>query len=201
MQVLAPLAGGYLPWSDFAMRPSGIVALLNDIVLHRRSRVVELGGGISTLYLGRLLRRRGGHLYTLEHDEAWVDLLGQLLAAEGLHGVVTVVHAPLAATAHGWAAGARWYAEDPADKVRADGPIELLVVDGPTAWHRDLRHARYPALPFFWEALARGATVVLDDIGRRGEQDVVARWERELGVPFERRFDDGSIAVGRTART
>ena len=94
MQALAPLSLTYLPWSASAMRPSGVVAVLNEILVHQRRSVVELGSGVSTFYIGRLLRQRGGHLWTVEHDERWAKLLGRELANEGLGDVVTVVHAP-----------------------------------------------------------------------------------------------------------
>jgi hypothetical protein len=197
LQVLAPLAGAYVPWGPFAMRPSALVTVLDEILVARRRRIVELGGGVSTLYIGRLLRRAGGHLHTLEHDKDWVGLLEQQLDAEGLGDVVTVVHAPLARTWYGWTPDSPWYAEDEARRATEGGPVDLLVVDGPPAWRADLRHARYPALPFFAESLAPFATVVLDDIHRRGEHDVVRRWEQELGLRFERRYTDGGIAVGR----
>jgi predicted O-methyltransferase YrrM len=201
MEALAPLSGPYVPWGRFALRPSALVAVLDDIVLARRRQVVELGGGVSTIYLGRLLRQVGGHLHTLEHDEDWARLLEHQLGAEGLADVVTVVHAPLVPTSCGWADGARWYAEDEARQAHAAGPVDLLLVDGPPAWRKDLRHARYPAVPFFAGVLAPDATVVLDDIHRRGEQDIVGRWERRFGVPFERRYLDGDIAVGHARRT
>jgi hypothetical protein len=198
MQVLAPLSTAYLPWSASALRPSAIVGILNEIVIRRRRRVVELGGGVSTLYLGRLLGRHGGRLHTVEHDADWAALLDDQLCAEGLREVVTVVLAPLAPTPGGWpGAPPEWYSEAELDCVRAGGPIELLLVDGPPAWRRELRHSRYPAARFFRDSLAPGATVVLDDIDRRGERDILARWEDELGITFERRFADGSIAVGR----
>lgn len=195
--LLAPLAGEYVPWGTFALRPSALVAVLDEIVLGRRHRVVELGGGVSTLYLGRLLRRVGGHLHTVEHDKDWAGLLEHQLDAEGLHDVVTVVHAPLARTWYGWTPDCPWYAEDEARRAAESGPVDLLLVDGPPAWRAELRHARYPALPFFADALAPGAPVVLDDIHRRGEHDIVRRWEQQLGARFERRYVDGGIAVGR----
>lgn len=197
LQILAPLSTGYLPWSSFALRPSALVGILNEIVIHRRRRVVELGGGVSTLYLGRLLQRLDGRQDTVEHDEDWATLLDEQLAAEGLGEVVNVVHAPLAPTSRGWEPGAQWYAEDKVADLRSGEPVDLLVVDGPPAWSRERRHARYPALPFFRDLLAPRAAVILDDIDRRGEREVVARWEDEHGIAFERRFSDGSIAVGR----
>ena len=46
--------------------------------------------------------------------------------------------------------------------------------------------ARAPALPVLWDRLAPGATVVLDDIERPGEQEVLRRWEGEFDVVFTR---------------
>ncbi len=231
LEALAPLSFSYLPWSQAAMRPSGLVAVLNDIVINGRSHVVECGSGISTFYIARLLKQRGGHIHTIEHDEAWAGLLEKSLEAEGLSEHATVVFAPLAETRHSWN-GSLWYDEDklgcitanggspkskvqgPRSKVQSpasdfgpstldlgQGKIDLLLVDGPPAYGKELRHARYPAVPFFKDHLAQDYTVVLDDINRLGEQEIVERWERELGIKFDRRFIDGTIAVGRPRRS
>jgi predicted O-methyltransferase YrrM len=203
LQALAPLAPpAYLPWNQAAMRPSAIVTVLNEIVINRRRRIVECGSGISTFFIGRLLRRKGGHLYTLEHDEDWARLLEQELKAEDLQDVVTVVFAPLAPTSFGWnGTHTPWYGEDKLQCLKSEGGIDLLIVDGPPAYSAELRHARYPALPFFKDALASDYAVVLDDINRRGEQEILERWESILGIPFQRRFVDGTIGVGRARRS
>jgi len=75
MQYLAPLSKTYLPWTIASMRPSGLVKVLNDIVVNRRYCIVECGGGVSTYYIASLIKERGGHLYTIEHDKAWVSIL------------------------------------------------------------------------------------------------------------------------------
>jgi hypothetical protein len=46
--------------------------------------------------------------------------------------------------------------------------------------------------------LGPDAVVVLDDISRPGEQEVLARWEAETAWRFERLEDEG-IAIGRRA--
>jgi predicted O-methyltransferase YrrM len=198
LQALAPLAKGFLPWSQAAMRPSGLLAVLNDIVINRRTCIVECGGGISTFFIARLLRARPGHLYSIEHDADWAALLQQNLNAEGLGEQATVIHAPLVDTPLGWnGARSAWYADEKLCGLKRDRKIDLLIVDGPPAYTKDLRYARYPAVPYFKDALAPDYTVVLDDINRRGEQEIAARWGRELGVAFNLRFIDGTIAVGR----
>jgi hypothetical protein len=198
MQALTPLSSAYVPWSISAMRPSAIVAVLNEITVNRRRNVVELGGGVSTLYIARLIQRRGGHLWTVEHDESWAALLTEEIANEALDQVVTVVHAPLSPAHEAWPGeGGSWYTRDALVPALADHPVDLLVVDGPPAYQAGHGHARYPAARFFAPLFADDYTVILDDIDRAGEQEIMERWTAELGVSFECRLIDGGIAIGR----
>ena len=95
---LAPLSTFYLPWSDRAIRPSGMVKILNDILINNHSEVVECGSGISTFYIASLLKHIGGHIYSIDHDEKWLDFIMTNLRREGLDEIVTTIHAPLKPT-------------------------------------------------------------------------------------------------------
>jgi predicted O-methyltransferase YrrM len=182
---------GYLPWSGIAMRPSAVNALLEEVVLHDRTRIVECGGGLSSLFLARLAHERGARLFTLEQDPDWADRLERELETERQAGTVEIVRAPLV---EGPSAFGPWYAEEPLAAV-GDDPIDLLVVDGPIAGER-YPEIRYHALPHFRDQLAPGACIVLDDILRRGERRIARRWESEFGIPFELRPLAGDIAIG-----
>jgi len=197
MLALAPMATRFVPWNASAMRPSAVVVLLNDITVNDRSCVVECGGGISTLFMARLLSARGGHLHTIEHDPNWAALLEAELRNEHLEHVASVITAPLQPAAVPFRTCTQWYDTAAVSEALGAHRPDLLVIDGPPAYDRRIRHARYPAVPFFAERLREHCTVVLDDIGRLGEQQVADQWERELGVEFERRLVAGSIAVGR----
>lgn len=198
LQALAPLSTSYLPWSVMAMRPSAVVALLNDVVVNRRRCAVECGGGVSTTYLARTFSRIGeGHVYTVEHDGTWAGILSEQLAAEGLSERATIVHAPLEHSSLSWSGG-DWYADAALRQLDGIPPIDLLIVDGPPAYAQHGPHSRYPALPYFHDRLAEEFTVVLDDIVRRGELEIVDRWEAEFGLQFVRRFSAGSIAMAHS---
>ena len=184
---LAALPGGYLPWTAAAMSPRGVATVLNSIVIRNRQRVVECGGGVSTVFIARLLAQRGGHLWTVEHDAAWAAELGRLLTSEGLAEVVTIAVAPLEQG---------WYSTGVLDRELPSEGVDLLVVDGPPAI--DQPTARYPAGPYFAGRLAHDATIVLDDIGRPGEHEVAERWQRELGLQFELRPLEGRLAIAHT---
>jgi hypothetical protein len=201
LQALEPLASSYVPWNAYAIRPAALLAVLNDIVANRRTHVVECGGGVSTLFIARLLAERGGRLQTIEDDAPWAEMLMRELDREGLSGHATVIHAPLEPTAHGWPGdAARWYRSATLEAAITD-PIDVLLVDGPAAHARKTRHARYPAVPYFHKLLADEAAVFLDDVYRRGERDVLARWERDFGLRFEHRYVRGRIAIARSGRS
>jgi predicted O-methyltransferase YrrM len=196
--ILRPLldAGGYLPWSEGAMRPSGLVEVGNAIVLRPCRRVLELGSGVSTVVLGRLLRTTGGTLVAVEHDARWRGWVAERLAAEELEQTASVIHAPLEARP---GQTLPWYARAGVDAALAAGAPDLLIVDGPPAFRAEDALARRPAVPELLERLAPGATIVLDDVGRPGERAVLEHWERESGVRFERRPEAG-IAVATLDR-
>lgn len=171
-QILRPLldAGHYLPWTTGTMRPAGMVLACNDIVYRRRRTIVECGSGVSTVVFARLLRQLGASagVTSLEHDAGWAALVNGWLHAESLDGIARVVHAPLEGDPPWYAAG-----------VVADLPdgVDLLVVDGPPAYEPGHGLRRLPALPILASRLSPDATVLLDDVQRPGEQDVVTRWE------------------------
>lgn len=200
MQALAPLASPYLPWTYFAMRPGGVVAILNDIAVNRRTHIVECGGGVSTLYIARLLRERGGHLHTIEESADWADTLMEQVGREGLAEWVSIIHAPIGEIRLGDQVHP-WYSPAALSSVTTGRKIDLLVVDGPVAERAP--QIRYPALPYLHRSLEEGATVIADDIDRLGEQRIVSRWEHELGLRFERRYLNGiavaSVVAGANA--
>jgi hypothetical protein len=190
--VLRPLldAGGYLPWSTGSMRPAGLVVVCNAIVHGSRTRVVECGSGVSTVVLGRLLRERGdGSVTGVEHDGRWAALVRELLRREGLEQIARVVHAPLEGEPPWYARGALGALPD---------EVDLLVVDGPPACAAGEGDRRAPALPFFAPRLVAGATVVLDDVHRPGEREVIGRWEARTPWRFD--VDEAAgVAVGAAA--
>jgi len=196
------IAGPRLTWGAGAMRPDGLAAVCSDVIVSARRRIVELGRGVSTVLLARLLTRRrppgGWRLAAVEHDAGWVQRVSDELDREGIGDHVAVLHAPL--VPHGLSDGELlWYDEAAVtaglDAALGGDLIDLLVVDGPPAYAPGYGLARYPALPVLQPRLAPGATVVLDDVERPGEQEVVRRWERQIGLSFRRLPEQAGVAV------
>ncbi|MFB9906382.1 class I SAM-dependent methyltransferase [Allokutzneria oryzae] len=182
---LAPLLTEYLPFSATAtLRPTGLTALLDEVLLGSRTVLVECGSGPSSIVLARLLARRGfGHLLSIENDQRWAAYVDTQLRREGLHGIAKVVHAPLAKNA----SGLLWYSSEVVSEAVAayvdqHGLVDMLIVDGPPSTDPGQSMIRYPALPSLRWALAPGATLVLDDVDRPGELTVAARWQDEYDL-------------------
>lgn len=194
LEILRPLldAGGYLPWSEWALRPAALAAVCNEIVLAGRREVVELGSGVSTVVLGRLLAQRGGRITAVEHDPSWAGVVRGLLKSDGLTEWARLIEGPL--DPHPLALdGAHWYPESALAELPAG--IDLLLVDGPPGNDEGIERSRYPALPAINERLAPGSIVVLDDAERPGEQAILERWSMEHPAWAFTARDEG-IAIG-----
>lgn len=196
MQYLAPLSKTYLPWSTFSMRPSGVVKVINEIVINKKSNVIECGSGISTFYIASILREKGGHLFTIEHDEQWAMVFKRFLEEQQLIDFVSLITVPLTESSLA-INGSFWYDEIVLTNAINNQHFDLLLVDGPPAFGPGRIHARYPAVPYFSKFLSADYTIILDDINRGGEKEVISKWEDYLNIRFDKHLVDGSVAIGR----
>jgi hypothetical protein len=193
------VAGGpYIPWSESALSATAVLTVLNDITVNRRSTIVECGGGVSSLFIGSLLSQQdhpGAHLYTIEHDEDWIEVLLEMLEAHRLDEWVTIISAPLSETSISWN-GEPWYDTTVLESKFRGKEVDLLLVDGPPAHQSEIAYSRYPAAPFFNDMLGGRCCIVLDDIDREAEREIIQQWERELQISFQERLLKGNIAIG-----
>jgi hypothetical protein len=176
----------YLPFTKFSLRPTCLAMILNDLVINRRTTILEFGTGITTLAIARLIRnnRLGARLFSIEHDESWFRLIAGQLKSERLDDLVELIYAPLIPCRRALD-GNHWYdgaiLEDRLQGCRPD----LVVVDGPPAYKESARRARYPALPFLYGRLAAAFSIYLDDVDRDGEKQVMEKWSAEYTLQFD----------------
>lgn len=172
-------AVGDLGWELAAEDRRQLLALLERI---EAPKVVELGAGPGTLALARGVAGRDGRLTSVEHDRAWVARVSEELGDAGLAEIARVFHAPL--RPHPLAEpGQPWYSQ--AALRGLPDRIDLLLVDGPPAGEPGSELARAPALEVLESRLAPCALVVLDDIHRVGEQEVIERWQSRTAFRFQ----------------
>ena len=173
----------FIPQTFFALSASAIRIILNDLVLHNRKHVLELGAGMSTLYLAKVMSERSGsQLVTVENDLDWIEHLRGVAVTLGCERTIRFVHAPLVPTDD--PIGATWYDAAPLRQAISElGFVDTLLVDGPKARGPNDDATRKPALFFFREALnPAGSVVFLDDVGRAGERRIYDEWARTLNM-------------------
>lgn len=179
----------------WAAGPELLRFLYDEVMAHRRGRVVECGSGTTTVVMAYAMRSLGsGQVIALEHDPHYAALTRRELAERGLDEWAEVIDAELVDVPVDGAVW-RWY--DPA--AIPSGAIDMLLVDGPPGGTGP--EARYPALPLLFDRLAEGALVALDDADRPDERAIAQRWAERF-PQFDSQLlghERGTLVLRRTA--
>lgn len=132
--------------------------------------ILECGSGLTTILMGAVTMRGGARVHSLEHNAEWRDRVYQTLRDHGLDGP-TVHLAPLRNFGE-----YDWY-----DAPLADVPsgLSLVVCDGPP---ESTRGGRRGMMPVMQDKLAPGCVILLDDLARAAEQELVRSWVRDFGA-------------------
>ncbi len=133
--------------------------------------------------VGEVLRRRPALIVAIDHDADYAEATRQLAADQGLSRWLDVRHAGLVPVT---IEGRTMEFYDPDAHADLEG-IDLLSIDGPPG--SGTEQARWPALPLLRARLAPGAQVVLDDLIRRDEQEIIAEWAQLFPEMSLRQFD------------
>lgn len=171
--------------------------LAGFVLEHRPSVVVDLGSGQSSVWMAGAMRTAGysGKVIGVDHDDTFAQATRDLARRQGVEEWLAVIDAPLRDQL---IAGreVRWY--DLENLTSLDG-IDLLCIDGPPG--QGAAQARWPALPALNDRLAAGACVVLDDMIRRDEQEILEDWlVRYPGLSVEHlAFEKGAAVLRRNA--
>ncbi len=167
-----PFGGGWALTADAA------AVLVREIALNRPRTIVELGSGVSTQLIGRMLKEAGeGKLYSLDHDAGWAEQTRRHIHASGLQDHVVVLDAPLAKQRFN-GQEFNWY-QIP-EELRQGANIDLIIVDGPPQALDPSGMPRYPALPAFFAQLSPQAMIYIDDAKRPQEQAMIEKWLKDF---------------------
>jgi len=211
LEAMRPLGEAFLPWTGFSVSPAAILKILTVAEFYRPTVILELGAGLSTVFLARYARYRGFEgtsIISVDNDEAWLGLVAEYLERENLESYVHLTYARRMAWRPPAAVAApadstwkfelpdKWYDPSAIRSALNGRSIDMLLVDGPKGRGTI---TRYPALVEFAADLAEGCTVVLDDAHRPPEQEIIARWEPLGGLEFNFQRDV-NLAIGRPPR-
>jgi predicted O-methyltransferase YrrM len=194
---LQPLSSNYIVWSSSSIRPSAMVQILNEIIVNHRNTIVEFGCGITTVYIAKILKQNGGHLYSVEDNSKWIEIVSTMLKQDNLQDYVTFIHAPLSKSTYSLE-NCDWYDENIVQETLKGIELDMVIVDGPPAYMEHTALSRYPAIPALSDQLSDDFCIVLDDIYRDGEKEILTNWEKELHINFNRQYVRGGIAIAHS---
>lgn len=172
LSFLSPLLVGwtYLPITDWAAGPEYYVHICNDIIINKKKSIVEMGSGISTIIIARLIKRNNlqARIVSIDHDAEWQNIVAQCLEADGVRDFVDFVCSPLEQKDD-----SSWYNTD-CISLSENFIADTVIVDGPIG---NVPMARYGAVPFMRKYLSSDCfTIYLHDTDREDEQKIVHLW-------------------------
>lgn len=186
------------PTRGWAASPDFLRNIMTTALTQKPLTIVECSSGVSTIVLARCMEILGaGHVYSLEHDEAFAEQTRTLLRKYGLERFATVCNAPLKEISlPGWSG--KWYS---LEGLPESIELDFLVIDGPPQSVAEM--ARYPAVPCLRKIFSDQVTILLDDADRKDEGIAVRRWLDEspdLSLIRVPRCEKGCVALKREAR-
>ena len=177
IQILSPLITNwsYLPFTNFAAGPLFYAHICNEIIINDRKNIVELGSGISTILIARLIHinKLKINFFSIDHDSNWQLVIQKILKADGIDTNVKFLSSPIKQYEQ-----YSWYDHE---KLNIDITIDMLIVDGPPGY--ELPFARFGAVPFFKNKLStENYSIFLHDTDRNYEAQTIIEWSKILGL-------------------
>ena len=194
---LSSLGAGYVPWTTSSMRPEAVVHILNEIVVNNKKRVLELGMGVTTTCIMAFIKDSPDiKLLSVDHDAKWIEICQAQLELRCLTSPNhTLIHAPLDENKSVSGLGS-WYDISSLSNVQSFNP-DLLIVDGPPAWRKEIENARVPVFNALSKKLSHDATVFIDDYTRPGESLLLDLFESDPEWDLVLKDESANVAILR----
>ncbi|WP_405199464.1 class I SAM-dependent methyltransferase [Christiangramia sp. LLG6405-1] len=175
--------GSFIPFSGWAISPSTILHVLNDVAINKRKCIIEFGSGASTFYIAKLLKvlELNAVFYSVESDEKWANEMKRQLQKHGISEYVRVIYAPLRKVSDNYSLEEQetWYDTQILEETfTGQEKFDLILVDGP--FGGSTPYARYSAIPFLRKITLDQASIFLDDVQRADEAFILKEWEQLL---------------------
>lgn len=173
-----------------------ISSIINDILINKRSNIIEFGSGISSIIIARFIKIENisAKLYSIEGNEGWFNYLESIIKEENLEDYITLIYAPLTKCSIS-KNNLEWYDIEKIEKGINNMTFDTVIIDGPEAYEKHIEMARYPALIYIYEKLNIRYSIFLDDSTRNGEKKIRALWENKLNIKFKLINKNLSIAI------
>ena len=191
MAKLGNLWNEYLPWTSYAIKPSALVLLANEISIHKRYRVLEVGCGVSSVILSRM---PGVSLTSIEHNPEWAEIVRSYIAEDAKSHIIDI---PLVDSQLN-GSDCKWYDESKILDLLSGEKFDLLLIDGPEGAIN--ANSRLPALYKLSRYMDDQYTVVIDDTDRNEEASMVEEYVGAFNLTNPSYYRSQKVAFMRSRK-
>lgn len=187
----------YFAITNSSLRFHTLAVILNDILINKRTQIIEFGSGISTLAIANLIKKNKleCNFISVEDNEEWFQYLKSFLSRNDLQKNVNIIYAPLKINSLALENNL-WYSDEALRiNISSDFKFNLAIIDGPAAWKPKIRLARYPAVPYLINNLSEEFSIYLDDTNRKGEKEIMNLWNQKYKMKFEPINDTSAVFI------
>lgn len=158
------------PSGGFAMTPDSLLLLSDLIAEHKPRTILELGSGTSTVWIGTFAASIGATVVSIDHLEEYLVRTRADLTDFSLGPTVDLRLAELVPT-EVTGESKLWYALASFEDLSS---IDMVIIDGPPESTGPA--PRSPAFPLLRDKLSDSALLVVDDMHRDQEAQMVEAW-------------------------
>lgn len=173
--------------SDFSLKPYGLILLKNELILNKRSNLLEFGSGLSTIFLAQIIKKNNlqAKITTIESGKDWISRLKRIAQKLGLNDIINIIYAPLTQNGENDRI-TPWYDTAILNmELDNEQSFDMIIIDGPPAFNSQIESSRYPAIPFVINLLSNNYFIFLDDAHRKGERAIIKSWNKQFGFDFQ----------------
>ncbi len=187
----------YFPVTGSTLNYNTIHCIINDIIINKRERILEFGGGLSTIILLKFaeINKIKLQLVTVDNDSSWLDILTNYLKKNDLISNVQLVEAPLREI-NSQFGKIKWYDTNILDRCLNKMVFDTIIVDGPLAVSKNDTYNRFQALPYAFDLLNKEKySIYLDDTNRKGEKTIIRKWNKIVPGVFQKLNNSTSFYI------
>lgn len=186
---LNKIQAGFIPKSSYSMSPALLLHIINDVMINRRRCILEIGSGVSTVYISQIIAGSQSEtsFISLDEDAKWQDTIRSYVKSNNCENMVQFLSVPVDK--------GKWFKESIlVDELSRIGrTFDCVIVDGPST--KDDTNVRERAVSFLHEKalLSENYIIFFDDTCRKAEYQ--ASKEGKEILKNSRLFDFKTYAI------
>lgn len=176
----------FVPHSNYSLSSVNLLHIINDILINKKSEIIELGPGYSSIIISKLIKYKKIRLNItcIESNYSWLSLVKEEIFNDGTSDSFTFIHAPLENYENDYNMKIKWYDKRIVESVFTK-KYDIFIIDGPEGGFDEIKYSRYPSLFYIESCLNEFGSIYIDDAKREGEKFLISEIENKLGISFK----------------